>query len=233
MNNWFYNPDVPFYMWGTSHLVTICLIFGLVVAIFIFKEPLTPYRRFIRLTVGWLLIISRISLDIWYIQTGMWDIRTSLPLELCSIASLVCAIMLLTKSRKLFEVFYFIAIGGAIQAILTPDLLFGFPQFRYIQFFIDHFMLIIAPILMIALYRYTITLKSVLKPFITINILAAIVFIINSFLSANYMFLKHKPSGASLLDILGPYPWYLVSLEGITLAVFFLLYLPFAFKKST
>jgi len=233
MNNWFYNPDVPFYMWGTSHLVTICLIFGLVVAIFIFKEPLTPYRRFIRLTVGWLLIISRISLDIWYIQTGMWDIRTSLPLELCSIASLVCAIMLLTKSRKLFEVFYFIAIGGAIQAILTPDLLFGFPQFRYIQFFIDHFMLIIAPILMIALYRYTITLKSVLKAFITINILAAIVFIINSFLSANYMFLKHKPSGASLLDILGPYPWYLVSLEGITLAVFFLLYLPFAFKKST
>src|SRR5690625_470126 len=151
MTNWFYNPEVKFHMWDIAHFLTIALIIILLTFFYFFRNKLSPYRRSIRLTVGWLLIISRISLDIWYIQTGMWDIRTSLPLELCSIASLVCAIMLLTKSRKLFEVFYFIAIGGAIQAILTPDLLFGFPQFRYIQFFIDHFMLIIAPILMIAL----------------------------------------------------------------------------------
>jgi len=232
MYNWFYNPDVPFYMWGTSHLVTICLIFGLVIALFIFKKSLIPYRKIIRITVGWFLIISRISLDIWYIHTGMWDIRTSLPLELCSIASLACGIMLLTKSQRLFEVFYFIAIGGAIQAILTPDLLFGFPQYRYIQFLADHGMLIIARLLMISLYQYSITLHSVVKAFITINVISAIVFIINSLLSANYMFLKHKPSGASLLDILGPYPLYLLSLEGITLAVFFVLYLPFVFKTD-
>src|SRR5690625_4400847 len=231
MYNWFYNPDVPFYMWGTSHLVTICLIFGLVIALFIFKKSLIPYRKIIRITVGWFLIISRISLDIWYIHTGMWDIRTSLPLELCSIASLACGIMLLTKSQRLFEVFYFIAIGGAIQAILTPDLLFGFPQYRYIQFFADHGMLILAPLIMIWLYNYTITLTSVLKAFLTINAIAAVVFIINIFISSNYMFLMHKPSSASLLDLLGPYPYYLLSLEAITLAVFFILYSPFLLKR--
>src|SRR5690625_4531797 len=108
MSNWFYNPGVQFNMWDISHIGTIFIIFVLVFSIFIFRKTLIPYRRIIRLTFGWILIISRISLDIWYIKTGTWDIRSSLPLELCSIASLVCAVMLLTKSRQLFEVFYFI-----------------------------------------------------------------------------------------------------------------------------
>lgn len=231
MTNWFYNPEVKFHMWDTAHLLTIALIIILLAFFYFFRNKLSPYRRSIRITIGILLIINRISLDIWYVSTGMWDIRTSLPIELCSIASLVCAIMLFTKSRVLFEVFYFLAIGGAVQAILTPDLDFGFPQYRYIQFFTDHFMLILAPLIMIWLYHYTITLKSVLKAFLAINGIAAVVFIVNITLSANYMFLIHKPSGGSLLDFLGPYPYYLLSLEGIALIIFFILYIPFTGKN--
>ena len=231
MTNWFYNSEEKFHMWDPIHLITISLVFGLLFSFYLFRRSLIPYRRVIRITVGSLLIMSRISLDIWYISTGMWDIKSSLPLELCSIASLLCGIMLLTKSRHLFEVFYFIAIGGAIQAILTPDLYFGFPQYRFIQFFADHSMLILAPLIMIWLYNYTITLTSVLKAFLTINAIAAVVFIINIFISSNYMFLMHKPSSASLLDLLGPYPYYLLSLEAITLAVFFILYSPFLLKR--
>ncbi|MEI3607491.1 TIGR02206 family membrane protein [Pseudogracilibacillus sp. SE30717A] len=232
MNNWFYNPEVKFHMWGAPHLFTIIILITLFCSIYLCRRLLLPYRRRIRLTVGWGLIISRISLDIWYIQTGMWDINSSLPLELCSIASLACAIMLLTKNHYIFEAFYFIAIGGAIQAIATPDLYFGFPQYRYMQFFIDHFLLILSPLIMIWLYQFTITLRSLLRAFITINCIAVIVFIVNIVASANYMFLIQKPSGSSLLDFLGPYPYYLLSLEGITLFIFFLLYLPFTFKNK-
>ena len=32
----------------------------------------------------------------------------------------------------------------------------------------------------------------------------------NRLLGSNYMFTMHKPASASLLDILGPYPWYLL-----------------------
>src|SRR5690625_445229 len=125
MSNWFYNPESQFHMWDPIHLLTIFLICGLIIFVFLFRKSLIPYRRAIRLTVGTLLIFSRVSLDIWYISTGMWDIKLSLPLELCSIASLACAIMLFTKSRQLFEVFYFLGIGSAIQATVTPDLFFG------------------------------------------------------------------------------------------------------------
>lgn len=232
MMNWYYNPNVNFEMGTFEHFFTITIILLIIAALFHFRQPLTPYRRVIRLTVGWGLIFSRITLDIWYITTGNWHVTSSLPLELCSIATITGGIMLITKNRFLFEVFYFIAIGGAIQAIVTPDLYFGFPQFRFLQFFIDHMLLIISPIILIIFYQFRITFKSLIKSFITLNSIALIVFIINHIISANYMFLIEKPHGGSLLDFLGPYPYYLISLELVTIVVFLILYLPFFIKDS-
>lgn len=231
MMNWFYNPNVNFEIGSSEHILTMAIITIIIVTLFLFRQPLTPYRRVLRLTVGWGLIFSRLSLDIWYIATNNWQITTSLPLELCSIATIMGGIMLITKNRFLFEVFYFIAIGGAIQAIITPDLNFGFPQFRFLQFFFDHMLLIISPIILIVFYQYHITFKSLIKSFVTLNVIALIVFIVNHIISANYMFLINKPQAGSLLDFLGPYPYYLISLEAVTFIIFLILYLPFLKKN--
>lgn len=231
MLNWFYNPQEIFTMWDFTHILTIILILFIYLAIYIFRFQLQAYRKQIRLFIGTLLILSRLSLDIWYMLTGTWSLNHALPIELCSIASLAVGVMLLTKNHFLFETFYFIGIAGAMQALITPDLLFGFPQFRFLQFFIDHFLLILGPLIMIWLYNYTITKLSFIKAFLTINLIALIVFIINSLIDANYMFLIHKPSSTSLLDLLGPYPYYLLALEGIVVIVFYLLYLPFIRKE--
>jgi uncharacterized membrane protein YwaF len=49
----------------------------------------------------------------------------------------------------------------------------------------------------------------------------------------NYMFLARKPDTPSLLDYLGTYPWYLLSLDGVAVVFFLLLYLPFiVFRPS-
>lgn len=230
MNSWFYNPESHFEMWGTSHLYTILFISLVLTGLFIFRKSLMPYRESIRISVGWALIISRLSLDLWYVITKQWFITSSLPLELCSIATILCGVMLLTKSYNLFEVFYFIALGGASQAILTPDLQFDFPQFRFWQFFIDHLLLLIAPLILLWLYHFKITLKSLLKSFVLLNIIAVVIFTINILLHANYMFLRQKPTSESLLDFLGPYPYYIFSLEIVVLLIFTILYLPFAWK---
>lgn len=76
------------------------------------------------------------------------------------------------------------------------------------------------------------TIKSVWKAFVALNILAFVVFFINKVTGGNYMFLARKPSNPSLIDLLGPYPWYILSLEVVAFAIFFILYLPFVFKKS-
>jgi uncharacterized membrane protein YwaF len=42
----------------------------------------------------------------------------------------------------------------------------------------------------------------------------------------------HKPEGGSDMDFLGPYPYYLITLEGLGALLFFLVLLPFRRRKS-
>ena len=39
---------------------------------------------------------------------------------------------------------------------------------------------------------------------------AAVVGALNAVAGTNYMYLAHKPKNASVLDAMGPWPWYLV-----------------------
>lgn len=232
MNNWFYNPSNHFQLFSTVHFMTVAFLIFLVVILYLFRKQLAVYRDAICMIAGLLLIVSFFSLYFWFWVTGTWNLRTSLPFNLSSIATVACGVMLLAKSRFLFEVFYVIAIGSAAPAILTPDLAAGFPQFRYFQFFIDHFLILVAPLILCWLYDFTITKMALFKSLVVLHGIAFVVFFIDWGFSANYMFLMHKPVSKSLLDYLGTYPYYLLSLESVTWIMYGLLYLPFGLSRK-
>ena len=74
------------------------------------------------------------------------------------------------------------------------------------------------------------TLKSLWKCFWITNGYMVIMALFNLLVGGNYLFICHKPPTPSLIDALGPWPWYVLSLEGVGLAFFFIYYLPFGIR---
>jgi hypothetical integral membrane protein (TIGR02206 family) len=157
----------------------------------------------------------------------IWDVQTSLPLELCSVTLLLSILMLIFRSRWLYPIILFAGIGGALQAVLTPNLAYAFPHYRFIHFFVAHSAIILAALYMTWIEGLKPTWKSVGGAMLFLNGLALIVWIVDDALGANYMFLAGKPSTPSILDVLGPYPLYILAEEAIALLFFSLLMLLF------
>jgi hypothetical integral membrane protein (TIGR02206 family) len=212
-----------------EHLMALYIFGALVVWLYLYRN-----HRFMKQT-RWILfgtlVISEIGILVWSISTGLWDIRYNLPLHLCTISLLSSSYMLVTSSYRVFEIIYFFGVGGAFQAIITPELFYTFPHFRFLHYFIAHFAIILAILFMIWVCKFIITFRSAIKSFVVLNCIAVVAFTVNQITGANYMFLARKPATPSILDWLGPYPYYIVTLEFIAIALFLLLCLPFYIKK--
>ena len=59
-----------------------------------------------------------------------------------------------------------------------------------------------------------------------------VVFGLNHLLKANYGFLNGKPEVPTLFDHMGPYPWYLLTLQAIAFSLYLLLLIPFRQKNA-
>ncbi len=178
-----------------------------------------------------MLLVNEAAWHIWNLVTGQWTVQTMLPLHLCSVLVFLSAYMLLSGSYKIYELAYFLGIGGALQAILTPDLgMYAFPHFRYFQVFLSHGGIVTAAVFMTVVEGYRPTWKSLGRTIVYMNVYMLAVGAINALIGSNYLFIAHKPETASMIDLLGPWPWYILALEGIGLVLFTLLYVPFAIR---
>ena len=222
-------PLEPFVPYSRQH-VMILLLIGLGIYFLYQYQNLLRQERWnmmVRYTIAVLFIGSEIGLDVWQVKAGIFQPSTSLPFELCTISLFLASIMIITKSYRLYEIVFFTGILGASQAILTPNLQYAFPHFRFIEYFIAHALLVLSPLFMTWVEGYRPTFQSIKRTMLFLNALLPIILLVNYKTGGNYMFLAHKPETASLLDMLGPYPYYIISLEIAAFIACLLLYIPF------
>lgn len=215
--------------------ITTMLVILVFCAAFIFLSRRLHSERDIKLTgfvLGTIIFLQQMSLYVWYTLSGMWSLQITLPLQLCDLSVFIAILVMFRRSQCLMELLYFWGLGGATQAIVTPDIgEFTFPHYVFYQFFLSHALIIIAVIYIIIAFKFRPTFKSVIRVLVITNIYGLIMLPVNHLTGGNYLFLSEKPAGGSILDFMGPWPWYLLSLEALAVVMFLLLYLPFAIKK--
>lgn len=215
-----------FKAFAADHLAVLNLLVLMILGLYIWRKTIAE-NRIARNIIRWLLIaaliLPEIALQIWYLSAGIWSADRSLPLELCSLTMVLGAYVLITGSRRLYPVLYFAGIGGALQAVLTPSLDYPFPHFRFFHFFIVHAAIILAPLYLTWIRRMRPTWKSIGWTMLFLNAAALAVGLVNWAVGANYMYLMNKPSTPSVLDYLGPHPYYILAEELFALVLFILM----------
>jgi len=226
-------PGPAFEFLGAAHLIAIAVLVALNFWLAGFKNASEQTKTRIRWTMAILLWANEIAWHVWNAAVGKWTIQTMLPLHLCSVLVWIGAFMLVTKNQTIYEFAYFMGIAGAFQAVMTPDLgIYGFPHFRFFQTFISHGLIITAAIYMTVVEGFRPTWKSLLRVAIGINVYMGIVFLVNTAIGSNYLFVNGKPPTASLLDMLPDWPVYLIYMEAIGIICCLLLYIPFIIKDA-
>ena len=194
-----------------------------------FARPQVDLRT--RWFVAALLLLQELSLNLWHLSIGDWDAGSTLPLHLCGAGIVLAAFLLINRSYLLYELVYFWGLGGAIQALLTPDIgQYGFPHYRYFQFFVSHGSLIFASLYMTWVAGMRPTHRSIWRVMAITNVYLVVIAIFNYLVDGNYLFICFKPTNGSIIDFMGPWPWYVLVLEVVAAVSFYIYYLPFAIK---
>ncbi len=130
----------PFILFSPPHLIALtCVVLACLWVLGPGRRLSPTAGRIWRYTLAGILTVNEIAYNVWFWVHGLWSIQYMLPLHLCMLFTWLSVIMLLTRSYRIFEFAYFMGIGGAIQALLTPDIgVYGFPHFRAFQSFISH-----------------------------------------------------------------------------------------------
>jgi hypothetical integral membrane protein (TIGR02206 family) len=164
--------------------------------------------------------------------SGRWTPKEDLPCHLCDLASLLCVATLWWPHPPAVTVLYFLGLGGALQAVLTPAVRQGFPHWRFLQFFVVHVGIVVASAFLVLGHRRRLGRHAWLWGFAALNLCALLATAANLAFDANYMFLRRVPAKGSLLDLFGAWPWYIVTAEGFALLLFALLQLPFWLRSA-
>ena len=214
-------------LFGAAHCAILGIVVSTAVALTMIQKRLEAGSSLLRIALGAVLVADTILYYIHMALHGSLSFPNHLPLELCDASLFLTILVLFTRNQLAFELAYYWGLAGATMALLTPNLLEPFPSVGAVQFFVVHGLIVASMIYLPWSGLLRPGTRSVWRAIVGVDIFALLVGTFDAIFHSNYMYLRSKPVNASLLDVLGPWPWYLLTTEGVALAMFGLLYLPF------
>ncbi len=223
-----FDYNANFVTFGSQHIWMIVMTVALAGLLPAVSRRILSARGQLILARAMSLLIAATAI-LWVavrIALNDFDKTTDLPLDICNLSALLIPIMMWRPKRAVHEVLYFWVSVGTLQAVLTPHLFNGFPNFTFLKYWIVHGGLVVYIVYVTVVLRLVPNWRSVWKAALWLQLYTVVMFGLNSLLGSNYFYIMRKPPTASLLDYFGSWPWYLLVCEGLMLILFMLAYLP-------
>ena len=192
-----------------------------------------PWQRAATRALSVVLAGDAVTYVVALVVGGTFSWSTSLPLALCNMAVLVAAAACWWQVPLLVELTYFWGLAGSLQAVVTPDLNVSFPHLVFFQYVVGHLGIVAAALFLVVGARITPRPGAVWRTFAITAGYTVVVGLVDVLSGANYMFLREPPANWTLLRVLGPWPWYVVSAAGVALVLFAALDAPFRRGRGT
>ena len=208
--------------WVRNNLIAlISMLLVLALGRFLNKKQNT----YVLYAMGLILVFSSIYSPLRSYLMGDWNTATDLPLHLCGISGLICAILpFLKRKQVLFDFVFYTGIIGGIMSMLTPQMnSYDGSQFAYLEYYVRHSIILVMPIYLLQNYGMELTKKSMIRTFIALNVLLAIIMPFNFYVGGNYMYLAEPPQVKNPL-VIGEWPYYVLWFEVFMIVLLLVLF---------
>ena len=207
-----------FTLYGPSHWAMLVLFaVGAAVLVAVGRHQTEPQARRFGRVLGALTAAIYASTLVY----SLLDPRVAvpIPLRLTDLATVVAAYALWSQRHWAFALTYYWGLVLSAQALVSPVLIGpDFPSLHFLAFWAIHLLVVWAAIYLTWGRRMRPTWRSYRIVVVTTVIWAVATFTVDSIAGTNYGFLSRKPATATLLDVLGPWPLYLLT-GGTALAI--------------
>ena len=213
------------HVYGLAHVTWIAGIVVVSIALsLICRRNLVPYK-YIRVALICLLVGGELQ------RYTTADIRFpgSLPLNLCNITTWVAVIACLTLSAPAVEFAYFAGIAGAGVALVTPDMGSAIPA----AFFVNHGAIILTASALVYGRNLRLPARAMWRALAYFWLYVVLIGLFDWRFGVNYFFVREKPRVVTVLDLFGPWPFYLLGGAAIGHLLFWLLWLPMRPRSAT
>jgi hypothetical integral membrane protein (TIGR02206 family) len=217
---------VEFTAYSPSHLVVLAL-FAVGTVVLLAVGPRwrgSPAEQPVGLGLAWGNLVFGVLSSISALMP--FTVRHSLPLQICDLAWIVVAWALFTRHPMASALTYYWGLTLSVQALLQPTLTTPYPHLEFFAFWGKHLLIVWGAIYFSLVLRNGADWAAYRRAVGWTLVWLVVVLCLNAALGSNYGYVNGKPSEATILDVLGPWPLYLLAEMAIIMTGWALITIP-------
>lgn len=224
-----------FSVYGLSHwMVLLVFAVGAVALVVVGRRcgRTAPVRRVCRVVAAVMLVVQG-GVVVYSNLPTQFGLDHSLPLQLSDLVAFAAVYALWTYGHRTSALTYYWGLVLSVQALFSPALSGpDFPGREFLVFWGLHLFVIWTAIYL----TWGVGMRPGWRDYRLVIVVsigwAVVAMVVNWITGANYGFLNRKPEIDSVLDVLGPWPWYLIPEIALVLGIWALMTWPWARSRT-